>query len=315
MRTPIREFRGEFRFLSNFWPSPVPWRDVTFPSVEHAFQASKTTDADWIARIAAAATPGDAKRLGRQAPLRPDWEQVKVKVMAALLKRKFTDPALRAKLLATGDAALIEGNTWGDIFWGVDLRTGAGQNNLGQLLMTLRQMLVTQADKPKTPTLTKIISGGQTGADQAGLFTAEAFGIATGGWAPRGWLTSRGPAPALLRDRFKLVEHEGSYASRTYANVHASDGTIRLALDFTTAGEQCTLRAIQQYGRPHFDVDLRNPRPVAEAVAWIREQNIHVLNIAGNREHPKTPGVFKAACFYLRDILIALDYQRIPRAA
>lgn len=163
--------------------------------------------------------------------------------------------------------------------------------------------------------LVKIISGGQTGADQAGLFTAEAFGIPTGGWAPKGWLTSRGPAPALLRDRFELQEHPGGYPARTFTNVKEAHGTMRLAFDFTTAGERCTLRAIEENHRPRFDVDLASPRPVAEAVAWIRTQGIQILNIAGNRERPTTPGTFRAACLYLRDVLVALGYERIPRIA
>lgn len=147
------------------------------------------------------------------------------------------------------------------------------------------------------------------------MFTAEAFGIPTGGWAPKGWCTSRGPAPALLRDRFQLQEHAGDYAARTFANVRDTDGTLRFAVDFTTAGERCTLRAIQQFGKPHFDVDLKAPRPAAEAVAWIRYHQIRVLNVAGNRERPQTPGVFTAACLYLRDVLVLLGYERLPRRA
>jgi hypothetical protein len=74
------------------------------------------------------------------------------------------------------------------------------------------------------------------------------------------------------------------------------------------------LRAITQHGKPHCDIDLTQPRPVADALAWIRAHNIHVLNVAGNREHPRTPGVFKAACLYLRDVFVALGYERVPRA-
>jgi len=216
----------------------------------------------------------------------PTPEQAtKVKLMAGLLTRKFADPALRQKLLATGDAKLVEGNWWGDRFWGIDLKTGEGQNTLGRLLMTLRIRL--REEPPPSPTaptvtrpLVKIISGGQTGADQAGLQVAEAFGIPTGGWAPKGWITSRGPNPNLLRDRFKLQEHPGGYPARTFANAKESDGTIRLAHDFTTAGERCTLNGIREAGRPHFDVDLAHPRPAEEAVAWIREHGIRILNVA-----------------------------------
>ena len=79
-----------------------------------------------------------AKRIGRKVSLRPDWEDVKIPIMLGLLITKFYDARLRAMLLETGDAELVEGNYWNDRFWGVDIRTGRGENHLGQLLMTVR---------------------------------------------------------------------------------------------------------------------------------------------------------------------------------
>jgi ribA/ribD-fused uncharacterized protein len=107
--------------------------------VEHRYQALKSADPAWIARNAAAPTPADARHLGRYLPLRPDWDRVKVAVMTRFLRQKFAQPALRAMLLATGGARLIEGNRWGDRFWGVDLTTRKGQNMLGCLLMRIRE--------------------------------------------------------------------------------------------------------------------------------------------------------------------------------
>ena len=79
---------------------------------------------------------GRAKRLGR-VELRSDWEEVKIEVMREVLRCKFSqNPDLKAKLIATGDAELIEGNNWNDRFWGVC--RGVGQNHLGRLLMELR---------------------------------------------------------------------------------------------------------------------------------------------------------------------------------
>ena len=84
---------------------------------------------------------GQAKRLGKRVELRPDWEDVKIDIMRQVLKSKFTqNPELKAKLIATGDAELIEGNNWNDRFWGVC--NGKGQNHLGRLLMELRAELV-----------------------------------------------------------------------------------------------------------------------------------------------------------------------------
>lgn len=147
----IREFRGLYGFLSNFWPSPVIWQGVLYPSVEHAYQAAKTDDPAWIARIAAAATPAEAKRLGGRLPVRQTWNRERLAVMEALLRQKFAHPDLRAQLLATGDVQLYEGNAWGDRFWGVDLRTGEGRNILGRLLMQIRNDLRQPRPLPQSP--------------------------------------------------------------------------------------------------------------------------------------------------------------------
>ena len=129
----IDSFSGPYRFLSNFYPAPVLLDNVLYPSTEHAFQAAKTTG-DRSAFLKG--TPTDAKRLGRRVALRPDWEAIKIDVMLDLLRQKFNGGGLRTKLLATGDAELIEGNMWGDRFWGV--YRGVGENHLGRLLMRVR---------------------------------------------------------------------------------------------------------------------------------------------------------------------------------
>lgn len=137
----IRSFSGNHKFLSNFVESPVVWGDFLYPTVEHAYQAAKTLNPDERLRIQGTVAPGTAKRLGRRVTLRPDWEHVKKSVMQTLLARKFADATLGHMLLATGNKVLVEGNTWGDTYWGVDERTGHGQNVLGELLMELRSAL------------------------------------------------------------------------------------------------------------------------------------------------------------------------------
>jgi ribA/ribD-fused uncharacterized protein len=132
----IDSFRGEYRFLSNFYPANVVLDGLTYSSVEHAYQAAKTLDEHYRARIRHTATPGDAKRLGRRIFLRSDWKQAKVGVMFELLRQKFAEEPLRGRLLATGDEELVEGNEWGDTFWGVC--GGRGENMLGMLLMRVR---------------------------------------------------------------------------------------------------------------------------------------------------------------------------------
>lgn len=132
----ISDFRGEYRWLSNFHLVEVELAGLRFPSTEHAYQAAKTLDIAKRRAIQALPTCRQAKRAGQRLELRDDWEQVKVKVMLDLQRQKYAVPYLREKLLATGDAELVEGNTWGDRFWGVCGDTGL--NWLGRLLMQVR---------------------------------------------------------------------------------------------------------------------------------------------------------------------------------
>lgn len=133
----ITSFSGKYEFLSNFYCSPVTYEGITYPTVEHAFQAAKTFDVTERRRISEMKTPGMAKRAGRRVLLRKDWEAVKFDIMKTLVTQKFEDEKLKQLLLDTGDEELIEGNTWHDTCWGVC--NGVGQNNLGKILMSVRK--------------------------------------------------------------------------------------------------------------------------------------------------------------------------------
>ena len=122
--TVINSFQGEYFFLSNFFYSPFEFDGEIYSTVEHAFQAAKTFDTEQRQSICLAASPAQAKQMGRAVQLRPDWEQVKFDIMLALLRLKFSQADLRQKLLDTGDSELIEGNTWGDKVWGCVLYKG-----------------------------------------------------------------------------------------------------------------------------------------------------------------------------------------------
>lgn len=132
----IDSFSGGWRFLSNFAPAKVEFEGEVYPTTEHAYQAAKTLDPEQRRKIREATSPAEARRAGRDLTLRPDWEEVKVPIMEVLLRGKFASPYMRTKLRSTGRATLIEGNTWGDVFWGVC--GGRGENNLGRLLMKIR---------------------------------------------------------------------------------------------------------------------------------------------------------------------------------
>lgn len=135
----IDSFSGRHRFLSNFYPASIVLDGEEYPTVEHAYQAAKTVDSLARAFIRGLSRAGDAKRAGKAFPLRPDWEEMKLPIMESLLWQKFAAPPLRTWLLDTGDQVLVEGNYWGDEFWGVC--RGRGENHLGKLLMKVRNEL------------------------------------------------------------------------------------------------------------------------------------------------------------------------------
>lgn len=136
-------FENEFEFLSNFSKSEIVLDGIIYPTVEHFFQAMKTEDPIQRAEIAAAPTPGKAKRLGRHVQLRSDWEEVKDQCMLDALRLKFADEDLSHKLQETGDKWLEEGNDWHDNYWGVchciKCQDIMGKNHLGKLLMKVRE--------------------------------------------------------------------------------------------------------------------------------------------------------------------------------
>lgn len=129
----------ETRWLSNFYPCTIEYQGITYPSSEHAYQAAKThSEFDKLA-IAKTRTPGIAKRMGQKCKMRSDWDLVKRNIMKEILREKFNLEGLRQALLETGDGYLEETNTWNDVYWGVC--RGVGANNLGQVLMEIREEL------------------------------------------------------------------------------------------------------------------------------------------------------------------------------
>lgn len=138
MTKPILSFQGEHRFLSNFYHAPMRVLGIPFLNSEAAYQACKTLDID-VRKSFSQLEPAIAKHTGKRLILRPNWDDgiTKVECMELCLWSKFQmNPDLKMKLIDTGDAELIEGNTWGDTYWGVC--KGKGENMLGKLLMEIR---------------------------------------------------------------------------------------------------------------------------------------------------------------------------------
>ena len=153
----ITEFEGEYRFLSNFFSSPIKVNTAAgifvFPSVENAYQAAKCNKISDIKQFTDCFA-GVAKKLGRNVELRPDWNKIRLQVMTNLVEIKFqTNAELKHKLLQTEHLQLVEGNYWHDNYWGNCICTKCsnieGQNHLGKILMQLRQRYHEEIDAPK----------------------------------------------------------------------------------------------------------------------------------------------------------------------
>lgn len=130
----IDSFTKEHFFLSNFYRTDICIDDLKFSSSESAFQSYKNLEEQSSFQPL---SPSESKKKGRHVKLRDDWDDIKLSIMERILRVKFSNPILSKKLLSTGDEELIEGNYWNDTYWGVC--NGVGENNLGKLLMKIRE--------------------------------------------------------------------------------------------------------------------------------------------------------------------------------
>lgn len=136
----IDAFEDEYRFLSNFWMVPVEYDGEIWPSTEHAYQAAKTDVLEEKKKIQLAVTANETKKLGRKVTIKENWDDIKLQIMRDIVTAKFKQHPDLAKILKeTGDQELIEGNWWGDTYWGVC--RGKGTNHLGKILMEIRAKL------------------------------------------------------------------------------------------------------------------------------------------------------------------------------
>jgi len=137
----IGSFHSRRRWLSNFYYVTITYKGEDYPSVEHAYQAAKATNEVDRRYVQKAAGSAAARRRGREIPCRGDFYTFNEWLMLKLLHLKFQDSSLRQKLVLTHPHELIHGNTHGDEFWGINRRTGDGQNKLGKQLMLLRDLI------------------------------------------------------------------------------------------------------------------------------------------------------------------------------
>ena len=137
----IDSFRDKYFFLSNFFIKPVLYKGDWYKSSEHAYQAQKAINDKDKQYILNAQEPWQAKQRGNEISIQKEWNGIRMMEMYDILLCKFTDGILAEKLIATGNALLIEGNWWGDRYWGMTrdiLGEWKGENFLCKLLMKVR---------------------------------------------------------------------------------------------------------------------------------------------------------------------------------
>jgi len=147
MGNDITSFKDEYAFLSNFYPVIIQFEGLNYPTVEHAYQASKSKEFFFRKLIVAlpASKAGLAKRRGRNIRLRSDWKDVQIDIMHELLCNKFKQEPFKRKLIETGEVKIVEGNYWHDNIWGNcfcnKCKNIEGQNWLGRLLTDIRSQV------------------------------------------------------------------------------------------------------------------------------------------------------------------------------
>jgi len=154
--------------------------------------------------------------------------------------------------------------------------------------------------------LDKIISGGQTGADQAGWRAAKAFGLPTGGWMPKGLVTEDGPRAEFAEQYGAAEMPTDTDPAWTEQNVQDSDATLWFG-ETTTLSAQATVGACHRLHKPCMPVYPGASFEPSHVASWIAENNIKTLNVAGNREKEES-GIGDRVERFLRQVLQQLGH-------
>ena len=135
----INQFKDEHAFLGNRFPCRVVWQGLTYGSAEAAFQASKCAEVS-ERQVFASCSINKAIEKGKEQTPYPGWEEARLDIMEDILTAKFEqNPDLMRMLAETGNRILINGNNKQETFWGVDLYSWMGENNLGKIIMKIRE--------------------------------------------------------------------------------------------------------------------------------------------------------------------------------
>lgn len=150
-------------------------------------------------------------------------------------------------------------------------------------------------------TLLEVWSGGQTGADRAGLDAALEAGLRTGGWMPKGFLAKDGCWPEFAT-KYNIKEHDSpKYPPRTACNVRDTQATIKIAAHWSTPGERLTQQLVEQYGKPFINITPGDDDAEFRLADWLDAGQYTLINVAGNSED-KAPGIYR----YAKALLLAV---------
>ena len=150
-------------------------------------------------------------------------------------------------------------------------------------------------------TVRRVVSGGQSGVDRAALDVALELGVPCGGWCPRGRRAEDGPIP----ESYPLHETpSAAYPERTARNVRDSEGTLVITRGKPRGGTALTVSLARRAGRPVLVVDLERGADLERVRAFLSENAIRTLNVAGPRES-EAPGIHDQAAALLRELLSA----------
>jgi len=138
----IDKFRGEYNWLSNFYDVRIEFGERVYKSIEHAYLSAKCDDEQWKQLCSENQPAVELKKISKGIPIVANWEDQKLSVMKVLLVKKFTQEPFKSKLIKTSGKYIEEGNTWYDTFWGVDLKSGFGENHLGKIIMDIRDIIL-----------------------------------------------------------------------------------------------------------------------------------------------------------------------------
>lgn len=263
----IKRFREEYSFLSNFYPALIEYEGVLYYSSEAIYQAYKCKyPKDRAAFYGLRAD--EAKKLGSCVELREDWEDIRLELMKRVVFEKFSqNPYLAEYLLKTENRPIFEGNDWGDVFWGVDLQTGEGENHLGRILMELRAFFRENGiKKSERNTSMKVDSGSNITLDFCDISQTDCEGVVD-------LLLSNSPGIYDIDDEIRRAA--GDKLAKEFSRIRECD----YAQAFLTAGGNMRAKSIFHIALPHYEAGEKQ-----ECERLLRQSYESVLNLAKKQE-------------------------------